>query len=93
MNGCCLALIALVLGPRIMIIILWLATNSFDALTGWFWPLMGFIFMPFTLLWVLAVNNWYDSHYGAFQIVILVICVLIDLGAGGSSASSSSSDG
>lgn len=77
---CCLVIILSLLIPRIMIIILWLFTAWFKGIfNAAIIPLLGFIFLPVTLLWYSAVANWYGGHWGLWQIVGLVIAVLIDL--------------
>jgi hypothetical protein len=43
------------------------------------WPLLGFIFLPMTLLWYTAVQNWYGGEWGALQVIGIVIALLIDL--------------
>ncbi|GAB5518680.1 MAG: hypothetical protein RhofKO_09310 [Rhodothermales bacterium] len=76
---CLVALIAL-LAPRIVIIALWLVTEWFTGVFDAFiWPLVGFLFMPFTMLWYSAVVNWYGGQWGTLQIVVMVIAVLADL--------------
>lgn len=80
---CLLALLALVT-PRIVIALLWFLTTWF---TGVFdsiiWPILGFIFLPTTLLWYSAVMNWYGGEWGTMQIVVAVIAVAIDLSPAG----------
>ncbi|HMB91395.1 MAG TPA: hypothetical protein VKP65_11145 [Rhodothermales bacterium] len=76
---CLFAVIALIT-PRFVIIILWLLSDWF---TGVFddliLPVVGFIFAPTTLLWYSAVQNWYGGEWGAMQIVVAVIALIIDL--------------
>lgn len=81
-------LLPVIFFPRILIIILYLLSQWF---TGVFdtklWPIIGFLFMPYTLLWYSAVSNWFDGYWGFWQIVVLIIAILIDLSSDGSSAS------
>jgi hypothetical protein len=80
----CLAVLFALLTPRILILILWL-------LTGWFkgifdtalWPVIGFIFLPTTLLWYTAVQNWWNGQWGLWQIVGLVIALMLDISPAG----------
>ena len=75
----CLLLISAFAGPRIGIFLWWLIDmdrweNAFEEL---FWPLMGFIFFPWTLLMFVAVapnGNLTDSDY-----IWLAIAFAIDL--------------
>lgn len=75
--------------PRFVTFCLW-------AFSTWFvgvfqtalWPILGFFFMPYTLLWYSAVIQWYGGVWGNFQLIILVVAVLADLSSSGSAASS-----
>jgi hypothetical protein len=80
---CLLALLALVT-PRVVIVLLWLLTTWFVGVFDTIlWPILGFIFMPTTLLWYSAVINWYGGEWGTMQIIIAVIAVAIDLSPAG----------
>lgn len=76
---CLLTIIALA-APRLVIALLWL-------LTGWFrgifpsilWPILGFVFLPTTLLWYTAVQHWFGGQWTLWPIVGIVIALLIDL--------------
>lgn len=74
-----LALFAL-LTPRIMIVVLWLFSNWFDGMfTSSLWPIVGFIFLPTTLLWFTAVQHWFGGVWSLWPIVGLVIALAIDV--------------
>lgn len=74
-----LALLAL-LAPRIAIVVLWLFTNWFDGLfTSSLWPILGFIFLPTTLLWYTVVLHWFGGVWSLWPIVGLVIALAIDV--------------
>ena len=71
---CLFALIA-VLSPRLAVLLLWLFTNYVDrAFAGWFLPLLGLIFLPWTTLMYTIVwsaggvhgANWIAVALGAF---------------------------
>jgi len=76
---CLLAMLALAM-PRVVILLLWF-------LTGWFrgvfdtllWPILGFLFLPTTLLWYLAVQRWFDGQWTLWPIVGVIVALLIDL--------------
>jgi hypothetical protein len=76
----CLFLIAALFVPRIVIVLLWF-------LTGWFrgmfdmilWPILGFVFLPTTLLWYSVVHNWFDGEWSVIPIVGIVIALMIDM--------------
>jgi len=76
----CLLLLFALIAPRLVIVVLWL-------LTGWFrgifaialWPVLGFIFLPTTLLWYTAVQHWFGGLWTSWPVVGLVISVAIDV--------------
>jgi hypothetical protein len=54
---CCAAAVLLLLGPRVFILFWWLVDfqrweNAFDT---WIWPLLGFLFLPWTTLMFVVV--------------------------------------
>lgn len=76
---CLLGLLALV-APRLVIVLLWLFTGWFHGLfESALWPLLGFVFLPTTLLWYTAVQHWFAGQWTLWPIVGLVIALLIDL--------------
>lgn len=74
--------------PRIAIVLIWLFSNYFQhAYQTWVWPLLGFIFMPVTMLaYALAINA--NGRLDGVWLVIFVIAVLVDLGLIGGGARS-----
>lgn len=80
---CILALLGL-LFPRVLMIILWFFTDWF---TGVFdtllWPILGFLFLPVTTLWYSYVINRSGGEWSTFNIVVMVVAVLIDMGSWG----------
>jgi hypothetical protein len=76
---CLLTLLALFV-PRVVVVGLWLLTTWFQGMfESMLWPILGFFLAPTTLLWYSVVVNVYDGEWGALQIVIGVIAVVIDL--------------
>ena len=76
----CLGVLFALLTPRVLIILLWLLTSWFKGIFDTaLWPVLGFIFLPTTLLWYTAVHNWWGGHWGALQVVGLVIALIIDI--------------
>ncbi len=67
------------LTPRVLILILWFFTvwfrGVFDTLL---WPMVGFFFLPTTLLWYSAVQNWFGGEWGTLQIIGIVVALVID---------------
>lgn len=74
-----LALLAL-LAPRIFIVLLWATTSWFDGLfTNSMWPILGWIFLPTTLLWYTAVQHWFGGVWSVWPIIGLIIALAIDV--------------
>jgi hypothetical protein len=83
---CLLALIA-VLSPRLAVVLLWLFTNYVDrAFSGWFLPLLGVIFLPWTtLLYVLVDVAPGPIHVAGW--IVIGLGVVLDLNAWAHAAS------
>ena len=75
-----LVLLFALLVPRVTIVLVWLVSNWFDGIfNNALWPILGFIFLPLTLLWYSAVQHWFGGEWSAVPLIGLVIAVLIDL--------------
>ena len=80
---CALALIAL-LFPRILIAVLWIFTNWFNGVfSSLLWPVLGFIFLPVTMLWYSVVINQFGGVWSITNIIVMVLAVAIDMGSWG----------
>lgn len=80
---CLLALLALVV-PRFVIVVLWFFTTWFAGIfSTLLWPVLGFLFLPTTLLWYTAVHNWFGGHWGLWQVVVLVVAIMTDMSPAG----------
>ncbi len=75
--GCFFALLALIT-PRVVIVLLWLFTHWFRG-TMWVVLLLGFIFLPTTLLWYTAVQHWFGGQWTFWPVAGMVIALAIDL--------------
>jgi hypothetical protein len=76
---CLFALLAL-LTPRLVIVLLWLFTRWFEGLfPSLLWPLLGFLFLPTTLLWYTAVQHWFAGQWTLWPVVGLVVALVIDV--------------
>jgi len=65
--------------PRGLILGLWLLTDWFAGVFGTaLWPLLGFFFLPTTLLWYTAVQHWFGGNWGLWPIVGLITALAID---------------
>jgi ABC-type amino acid transport system permease subunit len=77
--GCLFALLALIT-PRVVIVLVWLFTHWFRGVFDTvLWPLLGFIFLPTTLLWYTAVQHWFGGQWTLGPVVGLVIALAIDV--------------
>jgi hypothetical protein len=75
---CCLLAILAVLGPRALILVWWIVDQALwaRAFDTFIWPLLGFLFLPWTtLVWVLVFPGGVDG----FDWVWLGLAVLFDL--------------
>lgn len=80
---CLLAFLALIV-PRFVIVVLWFLTPWFVGIFSTIlWPILGFIFLPTTLLWYSAVHNWFAGHWGLWQVVVLVLAIMTDMSPAG----------
>jgi hypothetical protein len=82
---CLVALLALFL-PRVTMVLLYLFSDYLQrAFQTALWPLLGFIFMPYTTLaYAWAINS--NGSVSGLYLVVVVIAVLVDLGVMGGSA-------
>ena len=79
-----IGLIALFM-PRVVVALLFFFTQwfsgMFDSLLG---PILGFIFLPTTLLWYTVVQHWFSGQWTVWPIMGIVIAILIDISPAGS---------
>ena len=58
---CLMTLMALA-APRLVVALLWFFTHWFRGVfDNLLWPIIGFVFLPTTLLWYSAVHNWFGG--------------------------------
>jgi len=80
---CLFAILALAT-PRLLVALLWLFSRWFDGVfTSVLWPILGFIFLPTTLLWYTAVQHWFHGQWTLWPIVGLVLALMIDISPAG----------
>jgi hypothetical protein len=76
----CLLAILIAAFPRVAIVLLYLLTNFFRGVYDTILiPVLGFIFMPLTLVaytWLTKSNQLVD----AFYLVVMFLAVIVDLG-------------
>jgi hypothetical protein len=80
----CLALMA----PRFAIVLVVLLSDYIGrAYESMLWPFLGFLFMPLTTLaYAWAINS--RGSVEGFQLLVVVVAILMDLGLLGGSAAS-----
>jgi hypothetical protein len=75
----CLLVVLALMVPRGVILGLWFLSDWFQGLfDSLLWPILGFVFLPTTLLWYAAVQHWFGGEWGLWPIVGLVVALLID---------------
>jgi hypothetical protein len=75
-----LVVILALLIPRVITALLYLFTNWFQGVfSNVLWPILGFIFLPTTLLWYSAVQNWFHGEWGVIPVAGIVIALIVDL--------------
>jgi hypothetical protein len=89
----CLLPIGAIFMPRIVLVLILIFTHwlgrAYDTVI---WPLLGFVFMPYTTLAYMAVmlNNGHKLEGGGFWTLLFIIAIICDLvGQGGSVAGAS----
>lgn len=81
----CLIVVLALAAPRLVIVVLWLFTEWFRGLFETpLWPVVGFVFLPTTLLWFTAVQRWFGGEWTLWPIVGLVVALAIDVSPAGS---------
>jgi hypothetical protein len=76
---CLLVLLALA-APRLVVACLWFFTHWFQGMfSSVLWPILGFIFLPTTLLWYSAVQHWFGGQWTLWPVVGLVVALMIDM--------------
>ena len=76
---CCFALLFVFLGPRFAVLAIWLFGDRVElAFDGWFLPLLGLLFLPWTTLMYLLVWSFPSGVTGA-EWIIVGLGVVFDL--------------
>jgi hypothetical protein len=76
----CLFVLLALAAPRLVVLVLWFATTWFRGIFATIlWPVLGFVFLPTTLLWYTAVQNWFGGHWTLWPVVGLVVALGIDV--------------
>ena len=80
---CLFAVFALVT-PRLVVALLYFFSRWFAGMfDSILWPILGFIFLPTTLLWYTAVQHWFNGQWTLWPVVGLVLALMIDISPAG----------
>ena len=83
----CLLAVLVVAFPRVAIVLLYLFTNFFSGVFNTILiPILGFLFLPLTLIAYTYIHNAHMAIQGVTSLVILFIAVILDLGLVGGAA-------
>ncbi len=78
--GCVIVVLALML-PRIVMFAAWLLTDWFaNAFESRLWPVLGFLFMPYTTLAYMAAMLRNNHELSGGWLAIVVVAVVFDIG-------------
>lgn len=81
--GCLLIVLAVAL-PRVTMGFILILTDWFGRVfTGWGWPVLGFIFFPYTTLAYMAAYLNTGGMISPLWLVVIIFAVLADLGQWG----------
>jgi len=79
--GCCLMSLTALLVPRVVLIFIWFLTDWFTrAFETTLWPVLGFLFMPYTTLAYMGAMLAGAGSVSGWWLVLVVVAVLVDLG-------------
>jgi hypothetical protein len=77
--GCLLVLLGL-FTPRFVLFVLWAFTDYLSRAYGsWFWPTLGFLFLPTTTLGYAIAQNAFHGVKG-WGLVAVIVGAALDLG-------------
>ena len=85
----CLLVIFAYFFPRAVMICIFFFTNWFSrAFNTVLWPLLGFLFMPYTTLAYMAATLQNQHNANGGWLALIILAALVDLGGQGGSATS-----
>ena len=71
--------------PRLVVALLFFFSSWFSGIfDSLLWLILGFIFLPTTLLWFTAVQHWFGGQWTLWPILGIVVALLIDVSPAGS---------
>jgi hypothetical protein len=88
MPFCCLGIVA-VMFPRLALVVMALTGYGARAFETVLWPVVGFLFMPYTTCAYAIAMNEFGGVQG-WGLALMILGVILDLGSHGGGARSSS---
>ena len=83
--GCCLGAVIALITPRVVLATLWLFTDYLNRAFGdFFWPFLGFLFLPTTTIGYAVAQNRYDGVEG-WGLFFVLLGFALDIGVHGGS--------
>lgn len=77
---CIIAVVALMV-PRVVMFFIWLFTDMFNrSFDTVYWPLLGFLFMPYTTLAYLATMLNNNHTVGGWWLGLIIVAAIVDAG-------------
>lgn len=81
----CLIVLVAAIAPRLALFGMWLFAYTTTAFETRIWPLLGFIFMPYTTC-AYAIGKVENGGFHGWSLLLLIVGVVLDLGSHGQSA-------
>jgi hypothetical protein len=72
--------------PRLALIVMWFIGYGSRAFDTMLWPLLGFLFMPYTTCMYAIAQNDFGGVDNGVGLVLLIVGVVLDLGSHGGGA-------
>ena len=83
---CCVLALLAFLGPRVVLVLLWVFTNYLSrAFDSFLLPIIGFLFLPWTTIaWAIAQNELGGAN--GIGLLVIALGLLADIGVLGGGA-------
>lgn len=76
----CLFAIFALAAPRLVILVLFFFTRWFNGIfQSLLFLILGFIFLPTTLLWYTVVVHWFGGQWTLWPVIGLILALAIDV--------------
>lgn len=76
----CLFVVLALMVPRVAMVLIFLLTQWFEAVfANWLWPVLGFVFLPYTTLAYMAAVLNSSGPITSGWLVVIIIAVIADI--------------